>query len=183
MFKYVGDISTLAQNIIKEYCNEKIVAVDATLGNGYDTDFLSDTFQRVYSMDIQRKLVESYKEKAKENVTLICDSHEYINKYIKEDINCAMYNLGYCPGENKEITTKSQSTLLSISNTLSLLKSGGLITIGIYVGHNEGKKEESIIIDYLRKLPKDKFGVMLHEYINRSATSPRLAVIEKKIIT
>ena len=63
---------------------------------------------------------------------------------------------------------------------LRLLKSGGLITIGIYVGYNEGKKEEGIILDYLRTLPKDKYGVMIHEYINRSATSPKLAVIEKK---
>lgn len=131
-------------------------------------------------MDIQKKLVDNYKKKDKGNVTLICDSHEYVDNYIKEDINCAMYNLGYCPGENKEITTRSQSTLLSISKMLQLLKSGGLITIAIYVGHNEGKKEESIILNYLETLPKDKYGVMLHEYINRSADSPRLAVIEKK---
>ena len=180
MFNYVGDVSTLAQNIIKEYCIEKLVAVDATLGNGYDTDFLSDNFLRVYSMDIQKKLIDAYMKKEKENVTLICDSHEFIDKYVKENINCVMYNLGYCPGEDKEITTRAQSTLISIKKALSLLKSGGIITIAIYVGHDEGKNEKSVILDYLRTLPKDTYGVMLHEYINRSNISPKLAVIEKK---
>ncbi|WP_426349408.1 tRNA (mnm(5)s(2)U34)-methyltransferase [Alloiococcus sp. CFN-8] len=180
MFNYVGDISALAQNIIKEYCSEKIVAVDATLGNGYDTDFLSDNFLRVYSMDIQKKLVDAYMKKEKEQVVLLCDTHDKLDQYVKEEINCAMYNLGYCPGEDKEITTMAQSTLVSIKKALSLLKSGGIITIAIYVGHDEGKNEKSVILDYLRTLPKDTYGVMLHEYINRSAISPKLAVIEKK---
>ena len=36
MFKYVSDVSILSHNIIKEYIPEKDVAIDATLGNGYD---------------------------------------------------------------------------------------------------------------------------------------------------
>ena len=54
------------------------------------------------------------------------------------------------------------------------------MAIAIYRGHNEGKEEESCIIQYLRNLPKNKFGVMLHECINRSDKSPLLVIVEKK---
>jgi len=34
MFKYVGDISTIYQNIINDFIEKKLIAIDATLGNG-----------------------------------------------------------------------------------------------------------------------------------------------------
>ena len=49
MFKYVSDVSLLSHNIIKEYITTKDIAVDATLGNGYDCDFLSNNFKKVYA--------------------------------------------------------------------------------------------------------------------------------------
>ena len=41
MFKYVGDISKISHYIIDQFLENKNIAIDATLGNGYDTDFLS----------------------------------------------------------------------------------------------------------------------------------------------
>ena len=40
MFKYVSDISDLSHSIIENHLEKRVVAIDATLGNGYDTDFL-----------------------------------------------------------------------------------------------------------------------------------------------
>ena len=37
MFKYVSDISDLSHSIIENHLEKKIIAIDATLGNGYDT--------------------------------------------------------------------------------------------------------------------------------------------------
>lgn len=54
------------------------------------------------------------------------------------------------------------------------------MTICIYKGHDEGKKEESCILEYIKTLPKNKFGVMSHSYLNRNKTAPSLIVIEKK---
>ena len=44
----------------------------------------------------------------------------------------------------------------------------------------KGKKEESCILDYVVSLPKNKFGVMEHSFLNRSEVAPMLIVIEKK---
>ena len=46
--------------------------------------------------------------------------------------------------------------------------------------NDEGKIEETCILEYLKTLPKNEFGVMTQSYLNRQNTSPLLVVIEKK---
>lgn len=180
MFKYVADISKLAHFIINEFLEEKFVAIDGTLGNGFDTDFLSDNFDKVYSFEIQKEACAKYKEKNKSNVEVINDSHHLFKDYVTDKVDCIMYNLGFLPGGDKGITTVHTTSLESIKCGLELLKSGGIMTICIYKGHDEGKIEESCILSYLRDLPKSKYGVMSHTYLNRAETAPLLVVIEKK---
>lgn len=180
MFQYVNDVSSLAQYIIKNFVKNKGIAIDGTLGNGYDTNFLSENFEKVYSFDIQEIAVENYKNHKKENVILIQDSHSEFNKYIKEKVDCIIYNLGFLPGGDKSITTRAESTLKSIEQGKELLNSGGIITIALYVGHEEGAIEEKALKEYLVNLDKSKYGVMLHKVMNRSDKAPQLIVIEKK---
>jgi hypothetical protein len=180
MFRYLGDITDLSHYIIKNFALDKNIAVDETLGNGGDCDFLSENFKKVYAFDIQVEAIEQYKKRNKDNVRLICDSHENIEKYIKEEIDVAIYNLGFLPGGDKSITTQAESTLKSIQGTLKILKSGGFAIITVYIGHNEGFCESEEVLKYVSYLPKDKFGVMLHKVINRSDKAPYLLVVEKK---
>ena len=168
MFKYVSDISDLSHSIIENHLEKKIIAIDATLGNGYDTDFLCERFEKVYSFDVQEE-------------ACLNDSHHKFDEYVIEDkVNCIMYNLGFLPGSNKEITTLAKTTMKSIEAGLELLDSNGIMTIAIYRGHSEGKNEENFIMEYVRNLPKNIYGVMLHEYLNRAKSAPLLIVIEKK---
>lgn len=180
MFNYVGDISNISHHIIKEFLERKEVAIDGTLGNGHDTNFLSKHFKKVYAFDIQGTACENYKERKVENVEVINDSHVLFKKYINENVDCIMYNLGFLPGGEKSITTMHETSLESIKVGLDLLSSGGIMTICVYRGHNEGKKEESCILDFVKDLPKSKFGVMEHSFLNRSNNPPILIVIEKK---
>ena len=179
MFKYVSDVSILSHNIINEYVKNKNVAIDATLGNGYDCDFLSSCFKKVYAFEIQKEACEKYIDK-NNNVIIINESHHKIDKFINEEVDCVCYNLGYLPGGNKEITTLAETSLKSIQLSLNLLSKNGIISIAIYRGHNEGMEEKNCIIKYLKTLPKNSFGVMIHECINRSEKSPLLIIVEKK---
>ena len=179
MFIYVSDVSILSHNIIKEYVKNKNVAIDATLGNGYDCDFLSSCFKKVYAFEIQKEACEKYIDK-NNNVIIINESHHKIDKFINEEVDCVCYNLGYLPGGNKEITTLAETSLKSIQLSLNLLSKNGIISIAIYRGHNEGMEEKNCIIKYLKTLPKNSFGVMIHECINRSEKSPLLIIVEKK---
>lgn len=180
MFKYVADISKLSHFIIKDFLENRAIGIDGTLGNGFDTDFLSENFQKVYSFEIQKKACDTYKEKNRDNVEVINDSHHLFNNYINEDVDCIMYNLGFLPGGDKGVTTMHTTSLQSIKMGLEMLKSGGIMTICIYKGHAEGKIEETYILSYLANLPKSKYGVMSHNYLNRAETAPSLIVIEKK---
>ena len=63
MFKYVSDVSILSHNIIKVYNPEIDVAIDSTLGNGYDCDFLSENFKKVYAFEIQKDACDKYIDK------------------------------------------------------------------------------------------------------------------------
>lgn len=181
MFKYVTDVSNIYHNIITTFIEEKKVAIDGTLGNGYDCDFLSDLFEKVYAFDIQEEAVNSYKGKNKENVSVILDSHENFNTYIKEEsVQCIVYNLGYLPGNNKHITTVAESTLKSIEVGLNLLDANGIMIIALYSGHEEGKREKNEVLKLVESLPKNKYGVLHTEFINRAKCAPSLVVIEKK---
>lgn len=180
MFKYVGDISLISHYIVKEFLKNKDIAIDATLGNGYDTDFLSENFKEVYSFEIQKYACENYAKRKNNNVTVINESHDLLKKYVSTNVDCIMYNLGFLPGGNKEVTTKHETSFKSIKEGTELLRSGGIMTICLYRGHGEGKEEEKIIMPYLESLPKDQFGVMYHSFLNRSKDAPILIVIEKK---
>lgn len=180
MYRYVGNISDLSHDIIKNYVLNKDVAVDATLGNGYDTDFLAELFSKVYAFDIQEEPCIKYKEKNIVNVEVINDSHHLFNTYINTKVDCIIYNLGFLPGGDKSITTNHITSLESIKLGLELLNSGGMMVICIYRGHNEGKVEETCILQYLKELPKNKYGVMVQSYLNRQDISPMMVIVEKK---
>ncbi|NLP28117.1 MAG: rRNA methylase [Clostridia bacterium] len=179
MFKYINDVSNIAHGVIKNYCTNFITALDATLGNGYDTDFLSSLFDTVYAFDIQEQCILNYKNKGNNKVTLIHDSHENIDRYINKGLDCVMYNLGFLPGGDKDLTTVYESTLKSIEKALLLLNPQGILTIAIYPGHQAGKLEKEHLLDYCRKLPKHKFGVLYSQFVNRQNNPPELLIIEK----
>ena len=179
MYSYVGDLCSIYHFIIKNYIHDKKVAVDATLGNGHDTDFLSENFDKVYAFDIQKSAVDNYKANNKENVILINDSHSKFSDYISEAVQCIVYNLGFLPGGDKSITTSASTSLDSIRMGLEMLNPGGYMFIACYVGHDEGKREYSCINDFLNNLPTKKYGVMEQCYINRHNNPPKLFIIEK----
>lgn len=180
MLRYTGNISLLSQHIIAHYSAGFDAAIDATLGNGYDTDFLSSHFKMVYAFDIQETAILNYYKKKKENVQLFHASHEDLTLYVRDKVNCVIYNLGYLPGGDKSITTQYMSTMRSLQSALDILAPQGLIAIAMYEGHEEGKKEKGAIIELLKKLPKEKYGVILHSFLNRENNPPSLVVIESK---
>lgn len=184
MFRYVGDISSLAHDIIKNYSLNFEVALDATLGNGNDTKFLDGIFEKTYSFDIQKECIDNYKKDNDCNkVILINDSHSNLKEYIKsEKLDAAMFNLGFLPGGDKSITTVGDTSLKAIIDSLDLLREGGIITIACYIGHDKGREEYEIIKKFLCNIDKSKYGVMEQSFLNRSPVAPRLIVVEKKII-
>ena len=170
-------ITELSHKLIKEIKLANL-AVDMTAGRGSDTLFLAGKFEKVIAFDIQdeaisetKSLLESHDIK---NVTLIKDSHSNINDYLNENVDCAIYNLGYLPNGNKRLKTEVSTTIASLEAVIKLLNLNGLIVIVLYPHNSE---EIDAVLDLTSKLSTD-FDCMEYRVINRS-NSPFIITINK----
>jgi hypothetical protein len=129
------------------------VLVDATLGNGYDTLFLSTIAKHVYAFDIQEKAIQASKKRLTgiTNVSFIHDSHEKILEYVS-NFKGVVFNLGYLPGSDKSITTLADTTIKTLEQLLPKLPIGGFVSITVYIGHDQGKLESAAVETYLENL-------------------------------
>lgn len=187
-FKYLTNATNIAKNIIALKLKESKVVLDATLGNGNDLIFMiqnSEKLDKIYGFDIQEDAINTTKKRLleleiyNENVNLVHDSHTNIAQYIYEKIDLAIFNLGYLPKANHEITTTAKTTVISVEETMKLLNKNGIIIIAVYYGHNEGKAEKLALDDYLITLDQKKYTVSKFDFINQINHPPFLFIIER----
>lgn len=177
----------LQKQLILSHLGEGDTAVDFTMGNGYDTEFLSKTVGergRVYAFDIQEQAVASTAAHLREsgcpqNYTLIRASHHTVKDYVKEPIKAGMFNLGYLPGGDKSITTMRATTMPAIEAAIDLLGPKSILSVAIYPGHEEGDAEGKMVSEYLSTLDRFRVSVAQIKIIN-SPTSPYFMVVETK---
>ncbi|SFX18221.1 Putative rRNA methylase [Thermoactinomyces sp. DSM 45891] len=187
-------LSTLqsAKHYIKQAIQEQShpIAIDATLGNGYDTIFLAQEVGAqglVFGFDIQSLAIEKTSQRLQqkgvlERATLFHAGHECWEAFIphkyKNQINAVMFNLGYLPHGDETIITRPATTLQAMRYACQWLAPRGIITIALYVGHEGGKDEVDHVISLASKLPSNQFQVTWTQTLNRSS-APSLIVIEK----
>lgn len=164
--------------------------VDATMGNGNDTLFLAEkvgTSGHVYAFDVQEQALINTTEKLKKHdcdkqVTLFLKGHETINDVLMVDqtIKAAVFNLGYLPKSDKQITTQKRTTIIALKALMDHLVEKGRIILVIYDGHEEGKAEKEEVISFVTTLPQENFSVLNYQFINQKNDPPSLICIEKK---
>ena len=183
-----------AKKLLKESVLPGEIVVDATAGNGNDTEFLAQHVGpngHVYAFDIQQAALDATKARLgelTERVTLILDSHDQVANYVKEEIGGAVFNLGYLPySEDLSIVTRPETTIQALEQMLGLLKKGGLIIISVYEGHPGGKEERDALLAYVSKLHQSEVHVIRYELLNLRNNPPFLIALEKmkdfKIVT
>ena len=159
-----------AHQLIARATTRLDTVVDCTMGKGKDTLYLSSIANKVYSFDIQDDAINQTKKLLEKNnvtnVTLIKDSHENIKEYVKEYVTGVIFNLGYLPDGDKTVTTKTETSLKAINESLTLLKIGGVCCVVIYPGHPEGAKESETLNIELSKLDQKKYDCLKYEFIN-----------------
>lgn len=153
------------------------LVVDLTAGKGKDTLFAAKRAKEVVAMDIQPAAIEQTRALLREqdikNVRLICDSHEVLANVVDiAFVDAFVMNLGYLPGGDKDITTLWSSTKQTLETILSAMKSGALISLSIYPGHEAGKLESEGIDEMLAKLDQKKFKVNKITFPNQKHCPP-----------
>lgn len=182
-------ITLLAHTYLDMVLKDGDTVADATTGNGHDTLYLAQKVGpqgKVYAFDIQRNALAHTANlldegKLSNRVTLINESHTSISKHIKVPLAAAVYNLGYLPGGDHSIVTTAQTTCESIKQALALLKPGGLITITLYPGHPEGRREKEKLISFCENLSPFEYTALHTERLNRQTMPPELLIIQKSI--
>ena len=165
------------------------VAIDATAGNGYDTLFLANAvgeLGHVYAFDIQPEAIERTSERLQtegvKHVTLVEGSHARLREFIPEShhgkVAAVMFNLGYLPRGDKQITTRTESTLGAVEQSIELLRPGGMMTIVAYVGHSGGLEEAEAVEQLLREGSSECDYTI---YRNDAPESPWLFVVTGRV--
>ena len=172
--------------IIDRFVKSNDLVVDATVGNGNDILNLSKYVKegKLFGFDIQKQAINNTKKLLDsnnvKNYKLFNIGHENIlsvlNNYIGK-ISLIIFNLGYLPGNNKNITTMHKTTIKAISDSLKLLNNKGMILIVVYKGHDEGMLEHKKIQEFISSI-KDIYNI--NEYHNTdNDIAPYLISIEK----
>ncbi|MFW6295493.1 MAG: tRNA (mnm(5)s(2)U34)-methyltransferase [Halanaerobium sp.] len=175
--------------LIEKYADKNGVLIDATAGNGKDTKFLAEFAGdscRILAFDIQAEAAAGTKALLKssgleDKVEVYNDSHTELDKYISEnEISAVIYNLGYLPGGNKEITTEAETTIKALEKNLAFLKKYGIIILVIYTGHPGGIEEKEAVFKFAEGLDHKKYNVMHYEFINQVKNPPEVLAIIKR---
>lgn len=179
-----------SHEIINKAVHKGDYAIDATLGNGHDTQLLAELVGpegKVYGFDIQKQAIESSKERLAKadflsQVELIHSGHEQMAAYIPEgkEVSAVMFNLGYLPKGDKNIVTKAETTVQAIKQALSLIKKGGVVSIMVYYGHPGTNGEKEVVDELVRNLPQQEFDTLLYKFVNQINNPPYLYLIKRK---
>lgn len=171
----------VSHRFIKTYLSKGGFAIDATAGNGGDTLLLCETVGengRVLAMDIQRQAVENTRKLVEEKgfshlVQVVQDSHANLAQYAApESADCVVFNFGWLPGGDHNVFTQKESSLSAIEQGLACLKTGGIMSLCVYYGRNNGYEERDAILEYVRGLDHRKYTVLVVDFANRINDPP-----------
>ena len=189
----------MAHWMLKDIIYTNDVVVDATMGNGYDTQFLAELGANVYAFDVQEEALNATEKRLDDagiknqifeknlsnlltepSVNLVLSGHEKLSEYVKEPIKAAIFNLGYLPKTDKSVVTKADTTLTALDALTNQLVVGGRIAIMIYYGHEGGMEEKDAVIKWTSSLPQKDWEVTSYAPLNQIHTPPILVLIEKR---
>ncbi len=159
--------------------------IDATAGNGHDTLFLADCVGptgRVLAFDVQEAALASAKDRVSESgwVEFFHESHARMENHARAgSVAVVMFNLGYLPGENHELTTESAETLRALEVAATLLKPGGVLSVICYPGHPAGAAEAVEVEAWMTALATSGWRIAKYGAIGTRRPAPFLLLAGK----
>jgi tRNA1(Val) A37 N6-methylase TrmN6 len=175
-----------AHQIIRDHFQSKNkgLAVDATCGNGFDTQFLAELgFNRVVAFDIQEVAINATRKRLKQagldHVELVLASHLDMSKYLDTKADCVMFNFGYLPTGDKSIVTTAANSVAALAVAASRLSSHGMISLMCYPGHPSGDAETQAIRHWFKTL-NDQWTVETHLAVSPKPTAPILYQLRRR---
>jgi 16S rRNA C1402 N4-methylase RsmH len=197
---HFSNIVCHAHQLLSEVLHPGDLAVDLTAGNGADTLFLARAVGPigcVLAFDIQEQALINTADRLRlaglssrrsplspspallPGVTLIGAGHEQLAEYLQAAPQGVIANLGYLPGGDETMITRSESTVVALRSTSDLLAAGGRLAVVVYPGH-PGGEEEGKRVDALFSALSTKEWQLLRITVPNSVKAPYLLVAEKR---
>lgn len=178
-----------AQEIITQALENGGTAIDATMGNGYDTLWLCQLAGEqghVHAFDVQPEAIANTRARLEEvgvadRATLILDGHQNMAQHGIEPVDAILFNLGWLPGVAHAVTTRTETTLAAVNAALELLKPGGVMTICVYPGHDEGKRELAALLEWAQALDSSWLDARITSYLNIKNDPPVMIAVAKRL--
>lgn len=175
----------LAHYFLKERLKAGDRVVDATCGNGQDTQLLAGLVGdegKVWGFDIQAEALERANERLvaaglASRVKLMHAGHERLAEFITEPLAAVIFNLGYLPAGDKSVVTGAVTTITALEQAAGLVSKGGLILVAVYTGHDDGVEWQAVQ-KWGSELHPHRFNVWQMRQLNRGETAPFLLVVE-----
>jgi predicted methyltransferase len=181
-------ILPFAQEQIRKSLFDGAIAVDATAGNGHDTLFLAKAVGasgHVYSFDIQQEALEHtrhrlHSEGVEARVTLYRRGHQFMREVLPKQVYgrvaAMMFNLGYLPRGDRQVTTRAETTITALEQGLPLLAPYGVCTLVLYTGHPGGEKEADAVISFTKELDPKQYAAAWYQMLNRNHAPSVVAI-------
>lgn len=173
--------TSLAPTLLREVIQLGDTVIDATAGNGHDTQFLAEcvnTEGSVLAFDIQENAIHATRERLHKaslasRVRLYQTSHAHIPAHAEpSSVSAIMFNLGYLSGDDHQFTTEGATTLAAFNAATSLLKPGGTLTIVCYPGHAEGATEAAAVETWLTILATSSWRSARYSLLGTARSAP-----------
>ena len=146
----------ISHEFLKPVLHPQAICVDGTFGTGKDSVFFLN--QKVKKVNPA--------------------GHENMDEYIQEEIDAIIFNFGYCPGLDRSISTKWQTSCTAVKKGLSLLKQKGRMALVLYP-HEQGRIAAEKIESMLSELDFYKYSILKMNLLNQDK-SPYIIGIEKR---
>ena len=163
--------------------------LDATCGNGHDTEFLcrlAGPSGRVLGLDIQPAAVQAT------NARLAAAGLDGIGRAILQDharlgevaapgtADCVLFNFGWLPGADHGVHSTAAGSIPALEAALTALKPRGVLAAVLYSGQVIGDGEKQAALDFVRALPLTRYTVLVCEFANWASTAPLPCFVLKR---
>lgn len=169
----------VAHRFVRSVVRSGDYCIDATVGNGHDSCLLAELVGdagRVIGFDVQETAIRScetalVESEMTDRVELLHKGHETLATEVEKrglnTVRLVMFNLGYLPGSDKSVVTRTHSTLLALEQSLKLLGPDGAISVVAYRGHTGGNEEAIAVEKWIGQLPASSYFCVRFERWSR----------------